>query len=347
MINSIQILRGIAAMLVVLIHIIHDVNINTTTSIIGNFYNIENFGNIGVDLFFVISGFIMVYIHYNDFKKPQSSFVFLKKRIIRVVPLYWIFTTFSALLLISLPQLFNKDKIFSLSHYVLSMLFIPTTNSIGEVVPILGVGWTLNIEMYFYLIFSIALFFSRKYFLPLLFIILSTSIAINYTYDFTIPFFHANGKLIVYEFLFGTIIGFLYCNNIKLVKSNIFLIFSLFLISLNLFIFIDFELRLFYAGIPSAILIYSLVSLNDTLDYSSYIAKLFLLLGNASYSIYLSHVFFYKVPIKLFSTINPDLLIISSLLFTSFLGILVYKFIEKPSYKHLKNRIEELKIGKK
>lgn len=51
MINSIQVLRGIAALLVVLIHIIHDVNIKTNSSIIGNFYNIENFGNIGVDLF--------------------------------------------------------------------------------------------------------------------------------------------------------------------------------------------------------------------------------------------------------------------------------------------------------
>lgn len=340
MINSIQVLRGIAALLVVLIHIIHDVNIKTNSSIIGNFYNIENFGNIGVDLFFVISGFIMIYIHYNDFERPSSSFVFIKKRVIRIVPLYWIFTTLSAILLIVLPQLFSKDKEFDLLHYILSMLFIPTTNSIGEVVPLLGVGWTLNIEMFFYLIFSVALFFTRKYFLPLLFISLSISIIINYTYNFTIPFFNTNGKLLIYEFFLGSVIGYLYSKGIKLYKAKILLILSLFFILFNLFNFIDFELRLFYAGIPSAILIYSLLSLKDNLDYSSYIAKVFLLLGNASYSIYLTHVFFYKVPIKLFSSINPDLLIITSLLFTSFLGIIVYKFIENPSYKYLKNRIK-------
>jgi peptidoglycan/LPS O-acetylase OafA/YrhL len=132
-----------------------------------NFYDLRYFGNIGVDIFFLIIGFIMIYVHGNDFQN-NMSIVFLKKRIVRVVPLYWFLTIFATLILYFTPSIFGGGKVFDLKHVISSFLFIPSKNSIGIAMPVIGPGWSLNYEIYFYIIFSLLLFFPKKYFLKLI-----------------------------------------------------------------------------------------------------------------------------------------------------------------------------------
>ena len=91
---SIQYLRGIAALLVVFYHVLQDIGRYSENSYFLNFYKLKYFGQVGVDIFFVISGFVMMYVHGNDFQKSNISLNFLKRRIIRVVPLYWILSAF-------------------------------------------------------------------------------------------------------------------------------------------------------------------------------------------------------------------------------------------------------------
>ena len=104
------------------------------------------FGASGVDLFFVISGFIMYHTNRDRFGRGGAPTDFFVRRLIRIVPLYWLCTL--AVVLLHFGGLYANKVItwFSLGS---SLLFLPDPNIV------LGVGWTLNYEMYFYSIFAI------------------------------------------------------------------------------------------------------------------------------------------------------------------------------------------------
>ena len=108
-------------------------------------------------MFFVISGFIMVYITGAG---PFSATTFLKRRAVRIVPTYWLFTSIAAVLAAITPSLF-QTTIFTWSHYLQSLFFIVhEAPGRGGTSPILSLGWTLNYEVFFYVIFSIFAFLS-------------------------------------------------------------------------------------------------------------------------------------------------------------------------------------------
>ena len=137
-IEIIQVLRFFAAFSVMMVHL----------PIIG-------FGIWGVDIFFVISGFIMMYVTENNQKN------FLIKRIIRIVPLYWILTLGVFSIAIFYPDLLNNTTA-NFEHLIKSLFFVPFDKNSSGHFPILFLGWTLNFEIIFYILFSISLFFQKK-----------------------------------------------------------------------------------------------------------------------------------------------------------------------------------------
>ena len=141
--NSVQILRGLAALLVVIGHTLQH-PMDEPPPILGVL------GAFGVSIFFVISGFIISYIHPRDFA-PAG---FLWRRIIRIVPLYWLCTIFLALCAVYLPSLF-KSTSFTPYYLFSSLAFIPelVPGTVDDWRPLLKPGWSLNYEMFFYLIF--------------------------------------------------------------------------------------------------------------------------------------------------------------------------------------------------
>jgi exopolysaccharide production protein ExoZ len=106
----------------------------------------------GVDLFFVISGFVMVYSSEGLYGRPDAPWQFMARRLARIVAPYWL-ATVVAIPLMQLP--------FTWDQFVKSLLFIPYPIASGAVVPLFGVGWTLNFEMFFYALFALALFGPR------------------------------------------------------------------------------------------------------------------------------------------------------------------------------------------
>ena len=151
---SIQCLRGVAALLVLFFHAQNAVATRLPgRSALAGFFALGQLGSIGVDVFFVISGFIMVHVSADQFGRRGAGREFLVRRVIRIVPLYWLVTAFMVALLLFVPQAFGTLR-FRLGHAVSSFLFLPTTNSYGEMVPVLGVGWTLTYEMIFYVLFA-------------------------------------------------------------------------------------------------------------------------------------------------------------------------------------------------
>jgi len=111
----------------------------------------------GVDLFFVISGFVMVTVTRGKFQQSRQAVTFLYHRISRIYPLYWFYSLLVLVVFLLQPSFFNSSQ-FGQVNILASLLILPQKH-----LPLLMVGWTLVHEMYFYLIFFLLLFFPEKH----------------------------------------------------------------------------------------------------------------------------------------------------------------------------------------
>jgi peptidoglycan/LPS O-acetylase OafA/YrhL len=115
-----------------------------------------------VDLFFVISGFIMVYASRRLFGQPGAVRDFLTRRLARIVPLYWIVTGLFLVLLLA-AKLKGGDPFPSAAAIAASYAFLPfDTHGDGRAFPVFDLGWTLNYEMFFYAVFALAVMLPRR-----------------------------------------------------------------------------------------------------------------------------------------------------------------------------------------
>ncbi|HTI80504.1 MAG TPA: acyltransferase, partial [Acetobacteraceae bacterium] len=154
--DGIQSLRFVAALLVVVTHSTFYAGERLDPSI-----PTWNFGTVGVDIFFVISGFVMV-ISTKGLEGAKDGWKYFgMRRLVRIVPMYWIATTIKLLTLLAVPSAILHAQL-DPGKTVLSYLFLPSRNFEGRVEPLLGVGWTLTFEMFFYLVFTIALLARAK-----------------------------------------------------------------------------------------------------------------------------------------------------------------------------------------
>lgn len=146
--TSVQALRGIAALLVVLFHLrIVEARYGEGTPLLPEMLR---FADGGVDLFFVISGFIMATITSGAFRGVGAGTRFMARRTWRIVPLYWFYTTVVVVLMAFAPGIANSS--YQDQGVVASYLLWPQ-----EQLPLLTVGWTLIHEMYFYLVVAAVL----------------------------------------------------------------------------------------------------------------------------------------------------------------------------------------------
>lgn len=159
--DGIQALRFVAAFAVLVLH-----STFYTHERLNSEVAIYEYGAAGVRLFFVISGFVMILSSF-DVDKPLLNWKsFAIRRVIRIVPIYWLATAFKIL-----PLAFGSGMVLHAAldwGFILkSLLFIPSVGMDGTFHPFLGVGWTLNFEMFFYALFTITLAFNAR---PLIFI---------------------------------------------------------------------------------------------------------------------------------------------------------------------------------
>ncbi len=114
------------------------------------------FGSFGVDIFFVISGFIMARV------LETNSDYFFRRRLLRIVPPYWLLTILLFFAALAAPGLMGSTRAHGV-QLLKSLLFIPFVKDSGIMQPILFVGWSLNYEMFFYVALAIALLLSKRY----------------------------------------------------------------------------------------------------------------------------------------------------------------------------------------
>jgi exopolysaccharide production protein ExoZ len=151
MIRSVEALRGIAALLVVLFHatvLQHEKFDPGLTP--------WEFGNAGVDIFFVISGFLMIRSSGKLLGLADGWRRFATQRLIRIVPLYWLVTVAKLASIAAVPALALHTHP-NLLNAAASFLFLPSYDAAGAIRPVVDVGWTLEFEMLFYVLFTAAL----------------------------------------------------------------------------------------------------------------------------------------------------------------------------------------------
>ena len=149
--SSIQALRAIAVFLVILLHI-QDNELRASADPVLSEWLTHGRG--GVDLFFVISGFVMVWITTGD-RGTRTVGAFLFSRAARIYPAVWLFTSL-AIIGFVVAGTFNQWAA-SENRILFSYLLLP-----HELGPVLGVSWTVVHELYFYSVFALFLFLPAR-----------------------------------------------------------------------------------------------------------------------------------------------------------------------------------------
>lgn len=154
--KTIQALRFVAAFAVVVLH-----SSFYAAERLGSTLGIYAVGANGVRLFFVISGFVMIVSSMRLLECERGWLVFALKRVVRIVPMYWLVTSIKLAVLLIMPAVVLHAKL-DWVYVAKSYFFIPAMNADGRPHPLLGVGWTLVFEMFFYAMFMVALILRRS-----------------------------------------------------------------------------------------------------------------------------------------------------------------------------------------
>ncbi|GAA3760178.1 acyltransferase family protein [Terriglobus aquaticus] len=281
---GLQVLRAIAALAVVMYH----ATVFVFTRLHVFFAPIWRCGSNGVDLFFVLSGFVIVLSTQRLQGTRDGWKIFAERRLTRIVPLYWIATLIKVVLL-KFDATANLTSDLSFASISKAVFFLPSVNALGDIQPVLNVGWTLNMEMFFYLLFTIALFFRANVFLcvglPLLF--LSAGDFLHIQGAGTAWTFYAQS--IVLEFFFGMLVALAILRGKRLPAWLAWLavvggLYALFALLPPVW---PKEIHTAWVqGIPAALVVYGAASLEGRLPH---IPAWLIFLGDASYAIYLFH----------------------------------------------------------
>ncbi len=321
----IQYLRAIAALMVVLHHARND------QSWLFNPMLGTRFGAAGVDIFFVISGFIMF-----TAARHEAPLDFVKRRIIRVAPLYWAATAaFLVFAFLVTPAAITGLDVVDI---VKSALFIPFENPAypGFIYPALVPGWTLNYEMFFYAIFALAIAFGRPVFITAAIIMSTVLVGMMLSPTTTLLKFYTDPILL--EFLAGVIIGWI-VGRIDPSRAWPLLPIGAALLVFLASPFFDDHQQAFIRLIPAAMIVLGAVALERRRKFVT--APLLKLLGDASYSIYLSHpitlvfVDFAWKRMPLDGWLQFIGVVISALIASAVVGVVVHLVVERPTLRCL------------
>jgi exopolysaccharide production protein ExoZ len=272
---SIQYLRALAACAVVVFH---------SGLIFGWNFSI---GNAGVDIFFVVSGFIMWLVTQ---RQDVSPAVFILQRFVRIAPLYWAVTLFLAAAVASRPDLFPGEEP-AVWHVVASLLFIPHVAPDGAVRPLLVQGWTLNYEMFFYVLVALGLWLPRRLRLAAIAVTIVVLTLVGAALGSGNAFVATYTSPLLLEFLAGLWLGRAWTRGAVPGESRagLLLIGGLAMFAASDWVAHDVEKRALFWGVPAVLIVAGGLGLEKRGVVPS--IPVLKLLGDASYSIYLAHSF--------------------------------------------------------
>ncbi|WGR92798.1 acyltransferase [Bradyrhizobium sp. ISRA443] len=291
-------------------------------------------GSAGVDIFFVVSGFVMWTVSAYRTQTPAEFFV---NRIVRIVPMYWFVTLSFVAAALVFPALFPR-LVVSTTHTLASLFFVPMRSpSNGEIWPVVVPGWTLNCEMFFYAIFALALFLENTRRLLFLAATLFVLILVGrlYTGDSPPIIFYTNP--IMLEFPAGILLGRAFEQDRlpRLRWGYVALAAGLLLFAASAWLAID-SPRVAVWGTPAFLVVAGVVIIEK--NRSVRLVPVLALLGDASYSIYLTHTLTISAIGKFKAYFNPATFFVASLALSALIGVAAWRLVERPFAEFLKPR---------
>lgn len=283
----------------------------------------------------MISGFVMV---LTTQAKHPTPLHFMKNRVARIVPIYWVMTFLVFSISIVAPSLVKATRP-DVVELLKSMFFIPFVKGNGLISPVLFVGWTLNYEMFFYLIFAISLF-SRNYVGGLLgCIALLVGLA---TYGALVHPASVFGQVYTRAIILNFGMGMLLALAVKkapeqastvvkaLVLAGIVVLLPVMFVTIEYF---TDEWRVLLSGIPAVAIVGGAVLL-DRWNWTVRNATL-LLLGDASYVLYLSHPYITQPVQAIVMRMHPGPVLVAALIPATLAAALVaavilHRWLELP-----------------
>lgn len=335
--DILQIYRGIASLLVVIHH---------TYASFAHYHHLDNdllqflagVGKLGVDFFFVLSGFIIAYTtyQYRDNKSYLRKYIF--NRVIRIYIPYLPVGIAMLLLYYLFPSVSNSDRSVSL---LTSLFLIPHGN------PALSVAWTLVFEMFFYIIYSLN-FFSRKLWYAILVLWISGIVGVAVLQvSPTNAFLKIIFNLYNLEFILGVFVAYLVRNHIftrvgkwsLVIPGAVFLIFLLMkYYDVSLF---SFSQNLIFTLAAAGFVVVGIKFFNRKMSTWN----VWMLLGNSSYSLYLLHNPLQSILVRIVPAVNHQWVILTELLIVIFLCCFISYFYYLTFEKHImtfvKNKLEK------
>jgi len=326
--SGLQMLRGFAAAAVVLHHALEESN-GAATAFSPDF--LTSFGASGVDIFFVISGFIILYTSFPAGRRPLAPASFLLRRIARIYPMYWIccLCIFGVMALGFLQNLNLKPE-----DIVLSLALLPSSKLI------MVISWTLVYEVYFYLVFALTLT-SRS---ALISAIATTAammllmLGASALDDGVLKIFLSNP--IVCEFVLGLWLAIGFMRMKVLPPFQPLVVFGAIALLLAAPVYVAAKdtgglegwPRLIAWGLPSFVLVGAFLSLSEPRNAWQ---RSLVYLGDASYSLYLTHIFVmlgYSFFLrKTALAVVPQIIVVPIIILIALIvGVVAHSAVEKP-----------------
>ena len=356
--DELQALRAIAAGMVVLEHALLTWSAKVST-LTDSGISLYDLGDFGVRLFFCISGFIIFTSAAKLMPGLFSAANFTVRRLIRIVPLYWCAT------LIYAVKLALQGAPPTVQELAYSLLFIPYLDGTGLMRPILGAGWTLNFEMFFYAVLAISLFLDRRLRLPvvsaaMLALLASRAWGVFGPQDNLLGnalFLLAESYLLF--FVAGMVIGYS-------IEAKVLALFAKIPARLTLWIVLLLALggpvAIHFLAPSHAVLIAMQLALctfcvllcvhcrnNTSQTKPSLFQRAIVLAGDGSYSTYLTHGFVMGPAARVVSAlqlgISPWLFSIAMVLMCTVVGMGLYRYFEHPLLAALNERWRKGSLG--
>ncbi|HEY8384131.1 MAG TPA: acyltransferase [Microvirga sp.] len=334
----IQALRGLAALAIALLHARHEAGLlaggPAPASVVP--------WAAGVDVFFVISGFIMVHASGRLFEAPGARPVFLARRVARIVPLYWAVTSLYLLIALAAPALLNSEWL-KPWPVLASFLFIPFARPDGLVQPLYSLGWTLNYEMAFYVLFALVLPWARRSAVLVLIGLLVALAILGRAASLPQPLAFWTSPIIL-EFAFGLAIGLLRAEGVVLggpARAGLALAalagFALAPVGTD-------AMRALVWGGPAALLVAAAALGPDRALPRNAATRLAIAIGDASYALYLVHPFVIRGLREATGRLGIEgggaAFILVALLAAILAALAVHRLFERPATEALRRWLE-------
>lgn len=323
MIQNLQVLRAIAALLVVAFHAVG------TAGGYGRapeaLLYVKHLGQAGVDLFFVISGFVIVYIQNRN---PRSARTFFIRRLVRIVPLYWALLAFVLVLFALVPSLFGDRLSVDQGHAIASFAF--SSMAVFGENPLIYLGWTLEWELMFYCLFALGLALQVS---PVIFaaVVLVGMALVNPT------------NTVGLEFVLGMMSALMFRHGWGRSFAAPALLFGVMLWSCSLLWLPAPEMRVLVWGVPAMLILLGALYLPQISSRTLNV------LGNASYSIYLIQFLTLPAVYKALAVTRLEIETYSAfglaVIATALSGVFLHRLFERPANTWLNQRLSKPKTA--